>query len=439
MVSAEALRGGGGASSFLEVLRKMGSDFFKQTPPIKIGSTYIHKKNNNYCDDCGVSSAYHIQTWLEELSEYWLSHIRIPRRLEHVATVILETLFTSLGLMSFRDGFTSKDIQPRSMCFIEELKKRGGLVQVLRGPAGYTSHFRASINEKIIRFEGLPIAQFASKYHSSLADNKEKTKHHLKKGNFPVASGSSFGFWQKKKAMDYGTNIIGFPLVIKPRGGSVSRHVTTNIQNTEQLNKAIDVATAYSPFYILEQFIPDAFVFRATVIDFDFVACVKQVAANVIGDGTSTIRALINKKNADPKRSASHENSSILHTIVEDEKTTKLLSVKGYTVDSIPKQDEIVFLQIDPFLKLGGDLMELTPYIHPDNLRLFRNLARFFDMRVVGIDFLAHDITYPYTQQPCAVLELNSAPCIELHHYPSSGDPQNVAHALVNLFFKYYL
>ncbi|MDZ4285308.1 MAG: hypothetical protein U1A23_00085, partial [Candidatus Sungbacteria bacterium] len=28
-------RGGGGASSFVGVLRKMGSDFFKQTPPLR--------------------------------------------------------------------------------------------------------------------------------------------------------------------------------------------------------------------------------------------------------------------------------------------------------------------------------------------------------------------------------------------------------------------
>jgi cyanophycin synthetase len=37
------------------------------------------------------------------------------------------------------------------------------------------------------------------------------------------------------------------------------------------------------------------------------------------------------------------------------------------------------------------------------------------------------------------VLELNSVPCIEMHHFPSSGTPQNVAKALVDLFFKYYL
>jgi len=48
------------------------------------------------------------------------------------------------------------------------------------------------------------------------------------------------------------------------------------------------------------------------------------------------------------------------------------------------------------------------------------------------------DISLPFSEQPCAVLELNSVPCIELHHFPSSGRPQNVAGALADLFFSTY-
>ena len=96
-------------------------------------------------------------------------------------------------------------------------------------------------------------------------------------------------------------------------------------------------------------------------------------------------------------------------------------------------------MQKDPFLKLGGDLVEETPKVHPDNIQLFRNIAKFFDIRVVGIDFLIKDVAHSWKNQECAVLELNSLPCIELHHFPSSGKPQNVADAIVSLFFKYYI
>ena len=122
-----------------------------------------------------------------------------------------------------------------------------------------------------------------------------------------------------------------------------------------------------------------------------------------------------------------HQKEFTLYRIVENETSN---------FSAIPRKGEIVYLQKDPFLKLGGDLIEVTPQIHPDNSQLFREIAKFFDIRVVGIDFLAQDISNSWKNQPCAVLELNSAPCIELHHFPSSGTPQNVARAVVDLFLK---
>jgi len=52
---------------------------------------------------------------------------------------------------------------------------------------------------------------------------------------------------------------------------------------------------------------------------------------------------------------------------------------------------------------------------------------------------LVPNISRSYKEQPCAILELNNMPCIELHLFPSSGKPQNVAKAVVDLFFKYYV
>jgi len=56
-------------------------------------------------------------------------------------------------------------------------------------------------------------------------------------------------------------------------------------------------------------------------------------------------------------------------------------------------------------------------------------------IHVVGIDFLCENISKSWKKQKCAILELNSVPSIELHHFPSAGVPQNVAKAMVDLFF----
>lgn len=394
--------------------------------------------NKNLCKECGHSNWYHLNTWLEELTTHFLPPIKLSRRTEALSDVIFEKIFTIPRIARYRTDFSVADIQLRSSCFIKEMRKRGAVCYAMQSVFGWTNYFKIEVGGKTFRFEKLPIADFASKYTTKIVDDKELTKRHCKKGGFPVADGRSFWFWQKRKAVQFGRE-IGFPLVVKPRAGSVSRHVTTNIQNDIELKKAIRHAISYSPAFIVEKFIPNTSVYRATVIDFDFVVCVQQVPANIVGDGISTIRELIDKKNSDPRRGEPHQKQFTLYKIVENETTKKLLAEKGYTNDTILKKGEILYLQKDPFLKLGGDLVEVTPIVHKDNLKLFSDLARFFDIRLTGIDFLAQNITISWKNQSCAILELNSAPCIELHHFPSSGIPTNPAKALADMFFKYYL
>lgn len=392
-----------------------------------------------YCKDCGLPAAHHIQTWLDEITSTLMPRLRLPRRLESFSDVLLEKTLSLVGLIKMKDDFLFSEIQMRSACFIEEARKRGVKFQAAKGPVGYTNHFCAEIGGKKIRFESLPVANHVSKYDVSFVNCKERTKNHLKKGGSPIAEGKSFWLWQRSQALKYAVDELGFPLVVKPRSGSVARHVTTNIKSKEGLQKGIDKAVVYSPAFIIERFVENSFVYRATVVDFDYVAVVKQVPANVVGDGNSTISELVEKKNNDKRRCESHQKEFTLYKIVIDETTMNLLAEKNYNLQTIPKKDEVVYLQKNPFLKLGGDLVEVTREVHPDNIQLFKDIAKFFDIRLVGIDFLVPDISSSWKNQHRAVLELNSVPCIEMHHFPSSGTPQNVANALVNLFFKYYL
>ena len=368
-----------------------------------------------------------------------MPRLKLPKKIETFFDVVLEKSFSSIGLIKMRDNFLLSEIQMRSACFIDEARKRGVKFQATKGPVGYTNHFCAEVNGQKYRFESLPVAEHASKYDVSFVDCKERTKNHLKKGNFPIADGKSFWFWQKNRSLKFGSDKLGFPLVVKPRGGSVARHVTTNIRSRDELLKAINKAVIYSPAFVIERFVENSFVYRATVVDFDFIAVVKQVPANVVGDGDSTIRQLIEKKNSDKRRGEPDQKDFTLYKLMIDETTEKLLAEKDYNLETVPKKDEVVYLQKNPFLKLGGDLVEVTDTVHPDNIQLFKDIAEYFDIRLVGMDFLVPDISSSWQNQKCAVLELNSVPCIEMHHFPSSGTPQNVANALVDLFFKYYL
>ncbi len=387
-----------------------------------------------FCNDCSLPATHHIQTWLDEFSGR-LPELSLPKKVDSFLDFGLEKAFSSVGLIKMRDDFALSEIQMRSACFVEEARKRGVNFKAAKGPFGYTGYFCADVAGKKIRFAGLPTADFVNGRSASFVSCKQKTKIHLEKGNFPIAEGKSFWFWQKKSAMEYGTSTLGFPLVVKPRSGSVARHVTTNIENEKDLGQAIEKAVAYSPAYLVERFVKDSFVYRATVVDFDSAFCVMQTPAMVIGDSASSIQTLVNEKNKDKQNGKQH---SVLNKIIIDDTTDELLSEKKYDLSTVPHKGEMVYLQKNPFLKLGGELIEVTGSIHPDNMKLFKDVAKFFDIRLVGMDFMIPDIAVSWRKQNCAILELNSMPCIEMHHFPSSGTPQNVAGAVVDLFFKYY-
>jgi D-alanine-D-alanine ligase-like ATP-grasp enzyme len=47
---------------------------------------------------------------------------------------------------------------------------------------------------------------------------------------------------------------------------------------------------------------------------------------------------------------------------------------------------------------------------------------------LIGVDFIIEDVTKPwYTEQHCGIIECNSLPFIDLHHYPLFGKTNNVA------------
>ena len=404
-----------------------------------------HQEKRHYEKTVRIFSSVYLRSWIEEtLSQiFFFSTLKhLPRSVRNFfnrcADFFLFRFFLFFRLASLRDKFSRFNIPLKSWCFIQEARKKGIEIKALTGRLGYTNHFQMTINGRVFYFDNFPTADFLSKYGDEVVDDKEWVRKLLKKGGFPFVEGHSFWFFQTRRALRYGLLKLGFPLVVKPRSGSQSICVTTDIRDIVSLKAAIKKALRYSPLFIVERFIPQVSVFRATVVDFDSVFCVQQLPANVVGDGESSIRKLINLKNNNPERGKLSENGFILRKLVIDETTRNLLQEQNCNFDTIPQRGQRIWLQKDSFLRLGGDLKEMTPKIHPDNVKLFRDIAKFFDIRLVGIDFLAEDISRSWKKQNSAVLELNSMPCIEMHHFPSEGQPQNVARSLLEMVLKHY-
>lgn len=392
----------------------------------------MQPQSTKICPACGVPRCTHTQNWVDAfLSIFFPKFLSAAsRRLDKYFANWLPRFFVSVGLARFVSVVPEDKIESRTKLFTNVAKQNGATVEILKTRFGYTDHFRITLNNQAAHFDTLPIAEFANKRNAADIDDKKICKQILLDGGFPVLPSRAFWFWQRKKALRFARQ-IGFPVVVKPRAGSVARHVTTNIKNEIELELAIDHANEFSPYFLVEKYQTDCFVHRATIIDGDFVACAKQLPAHVVGNGQDSIARLIEQKNADPRR-----DDKFYHKLVADD---SFLRGQALTTASVPTKDQTVFLQQDPFMRHGGDITEVTDEVHPDNVKLFTDIASHFGLKIIGLDFMIRDIAKSWREQPCAVLEVNTVPCIEMHHYPIYGTPRDVAGKIFEMFKKYYL
>lgn len=222
-----------------------------------------------------------------------------------------------------------------------------------------------------------------------------------------------------------------FPLVVKPRCGSLSHHVTTNIQTAEELQNAIAIVKEYTNNYIVEKYIPGD-VFRITVITANVFA-VKRLPATIIGDGMNTVQALIEQYNAHPYRGEPHQKNATLYKIVIDEETKKMLQKQHLSLETIIPRGLRAHVKEKVNLGSAAEVIEVTEALHKANKTLFLNIAELLQTEILGIDFICKDISVPWYQQECGVIECNSVPYIDMHQFPSKGKRKYIAKYVVEL------
>lgn len=100
-------------------------------------------------------------------------------------------------------------------------------------------------------------------------------------------------------------------------------------------------------------------------------------------------------------------------------------------MDSVPDLNQKVYVKEKINLRSGCNIKEVTNFVNIENKKMFAELASRLNPDILGFDFICQDISQPWTQQQCAIIEANSLPYIDMHHYPSEGQPQNVAKCIV--------
>ena len=262
-----------------------------------------------------------------------------------------------------------------------------------------------------------------------LASDKEETNKILASLGLPVPKQELVS--SEEAAVRAARRFAG-PVVTKPYNGNHGRGITIGISEPDEVRAGFLAAREHSRSVIVETFQPGD-DHRLLVVNGELVAATRRTPGHVVGDGEKTIAELIDIVNADPRRGIGHEK--VLTRLVLDAQAELMMERAGYTADSIPKKDEIVYLRSTANLSTGGTATDVTDIIHPDNRDMAVRAIRAIGLDVGGVDFISPNIAESYKTIGGAICEVNAAPGFRMHVAPSEGMPRDAAGPVIDMLF----
>jgi cyanophycin synthetase len=145
---------------------------------------------------------------------------------------------------------------------------------------------------------------------------------------------------------------------------------------------------------------------RLEVVCGRFGYAILRSPPRLMGDGKHTIMELIDLENQ--RRPA----EGYPKKLKVDRAMVAVLQKQNFLLDDRVPADKIVTLRNSANSDAGGTFVTVTERVHIDNKRMAEAIARCFRLHTAGIDFLTTDITKPWREVKCAVIEVNSAPTI---------------------------
>jgi cyanophycin synthetase len=313
---------------------------------------------------------------------------------------------------------------PSTAAIVEEARRRGIPVRRLNS----RSLVQLGLGGNLRRIQAT-MTDLTGSIAVEIAQDKEDTKRVLENVGLPVPRG------EVARTRDEAVKLaeeIGFPLILKPVDASHGRGISGVLHDVDAVREAWDAAHAVSARVIVEHF-HDGRDHRVLVVNGRVVAAAERVPAHVIGDGTHSIRQLIDEANRDPRRGVGH--TKILTRLPSDGHTASFLAKHGFTFESVPAAGERVFLRGTANLSTGGTSIDRTEEMHPDNVTACEMAAGIVGLDVAGIDVVTPDIRVPFRENDAVIVEVNAAPGIRMHTHPTEGKPRNVGAPILDMLY----
>lgn len=314
---------------------------------------------------------------------------------------------------------------PSTAAIIEEAKRRG--IPVTRLKEGSSLYLLGhGVYQKRIQ---ATLTSATGCLAADLAGDKDLAKMVLDRAGIPTPRGIVVA--SPSQAVEAARK-LGVPVVVKPCDANQGKGVSLNLTQPGMIKEAYKLAARYGSKVMVEEYITGRH-YRLLVVGGKFVAAARRLPAQVKGDGSSTILQLIDQLNSDPRRGKGHARP--LTKIELNEEVRLVLARQNKDEYYRPAKGEVVLLRENANLSTGGFAWDVTEKIHPDNVALAERAAAIIGLDIAGIDLVAPDLAQSVITGSGAVIEVNAAPGIRMHLYPSRGKGRNVAVPIVSSLF----
>ncbi len=303
----------------------------------------------------------------------------------------------------------------RSRVIWEEAQRRGILMQQMVIANKPLEQYRAYIKGRWYYFTSIPLPLHTNRSAYMWMDSKVRLKKEFQRKGVRVPQGGPAHSLKEGLAI---FNRIQKPVIVKPESGSRGRHSLTNLKTEAEFVHAFKIAQQLCYSVVVEEHLVGS-VYRGTYVGGEIAGVLRGDPPRVTGNGKTTIAELIEEKNTyKPER---------IQDVVISKVVIEFLCKQGYTLETVLPVGTTIDIIEKVGLSYGGDSAEEISIVHPKLLQELKKAGDVLGVPVVGFDFISEDITKDPDTIRWGIIEANSMPFIDLHHFPRTGTPINVA------------
>src|SRR5258708_7817530 len=247
-----------------------------------------------------------------------------------------------------------------------------------------------------------------------LCRNKYTMKQVITKFGFPTAKFVKLTPNNIDKA-----NQLQFPLVLKPldRYGGIG--VVVGLHSLEEVREYFAKRPTYTAALAEEMLVGEDT--RILIVQGKFFAAAKRIPAFVEGDGTHTIKELVDSENMRRAKIKNEDEKNETYTtdldlIQFDDDSQTLLKESGLTEKTVPDDGERVFVRKNANTSTGGISIDVTDDVCEEIRKECERGGEVLDMGLAGIDIMTTDLHRPLNiEEHSGIVEVNSSPGLDLH------------------------